>query len=142
MNKSSFEEILKRDGRLIYSHVGDSMRPLLRDERDLLVIEPIGERPKRYDIVLFRRDSGRAVMHRIIRCRKTDYLLCGDNQWCPEAGITDRHIIGKLTAVIRNGKEYRLAGWRYRAYVFLWCGLFPLRALLLKVRYKLKHLKR
>ena len=39
MNKTSFEEILARDGRLFYTNIGDSMMPLIKQGRDLLVIE-------------------------------------------------------------------------------------------------------
>ena len=39
MNRTSFEEILARDGRLFYTNIGDSMMPLIKQGRDLLVIE-------------------------------------------------------------------------------------------------------
>lgn len=39
MNKTSLSELLNRDGRLIYSNIGDSMMPLIKQGRDLLVIE-------------------------------------------------------------------------------------------------------
>ena len=59
-----------------------------------------------------------------------------------EYGITDRHIIGVLTAVVRDGKEIPITDWRYRLYVHLWCDLFPLRAFILKAKYFPKWLKR
>ena len=34
-----FEDVIERDGRLVYTNVGDSMRPLIRQDRDLLIIE-------------------------------------------------------------------------------------------------------
>ena len=52
MSKASFEEILNRDGRLIYSSVGDSMLPMIKQGRDLLVIEKPAGRLERYDIPL------------------------------------------------------------------------------------------
>ena len=131
MNKSSFEEILERDGRLIYTNVGDSMRPLIREGRDLLVIEKPAGRLKRYDVPLYRRDSGQYVLHRVLRVREADYVLCGDNRWHRETGVTDRQILGVLAAVIRDGKELPVTDRRYRLYVHLWCDLFPLRAVLL-----------
>ena len=39
MRKSAFEEVLACDGRLIYANVGDSMRPFIRQGRDLF---PVG----------------------------------------------------------------------------------------------------
>ncbi len=144
--KGSIEEILAREGRLIYSNAGDSMYPLIRQGQDLLVIErPKGwdeidaagaktvKKLKRFDIPLYRRDnSGVYVLHRAVAIRRNDYVLCGDNRWHREYGITDKNIVGRLTAIVRNGKELPLSGWRYGLYVLLWCRLFFLRALLLK----------
>jgi len=132
MNSSSFEEVLARDGRLVYTNVGDSMLPLIRQGRDILIIEPKRGRLKKYDVPLYRRDSGQYVLHRVLQVREQDYVICGDNRWSKEYGITDRHILGVLTAVVRNGKGLPVTDWRYRLYVHAWCDLFPLRALLLK----------
>lgn len=139
---SSFEEILARDGRLVYTNVGDSMEPLIRQGRDLLVIERRRGRLRKYDVPLYRRDSGQYVLHRVLRVREDDYVLCGDNRWSREYGVTDRHILGVLTAVIRDGKELPVTDRRYRLYVHLWCDLFPLRAFILKALYVLKRKKR
>ena len=62
MNKSSFEEILKDEGRLVYSNVGMSMQPLIRQGRDLLIIERTAGRLKKYDVPLYKRDNGQYVM--------------------------------------------------------------------------------
>ena len=140
MSKSGFEQILNRDGRLVYSSVGDSMLPMIRQGRDLLVIQKPAGRLKKYDIPLYRRENGRYVLHRILKVRDRDYVVCGDNRWHCETGITDRHIIGVLTAVITDGVEKPLAGWRYGLYVFFWCRLFPLRAMILRVCSVLKRL--
>ena len=140
MSKSSFEEILEKEGRLIYSNVGDSMQPLIRQGRDLLVIESPRGRLKKYDVPLYRRDSGQYVLHRVLQVREHDYVLCGDNRWHRETGVTDRQILGVLTSVVRDGKELPVTDWRCWFYIHLWCGLFPLRALLLKGFHELKRL--
>lgn len=135
MRKSTFEEELRENGYLLYRNVGDSMMPLIRQGRDLMLIERRPEgRLKKYEVPLYRRDSGQYVLHRIMQVRKDDYVLCGDNRWQRETGITDRHIIGVLTAVIRDGKKLPVTDKRYRAYVHLWCDLFPIRAAVLWCR--------
>ena len=137
-----FEDVIERDGRLVYTNVGDSMRPLIRQDRDILIIEKPYGRLKKYDVPLYKRDSGQYVLHRVLKVRDSDYVICGDNRYSKEYGITDRHIIGVLTAVVRDGKEIPINDWRYRIYVHLWCDLFPLRAFILKAKQFPKWLKR
>ncbi len=74
--------------------------------------------------------------------RERDYVLCGDNRWGRETGITDRHVLGVLTAIIREGKTLSVTDRRYRIYVRLWCDLFPLRAVLLKGIHALKRMRK
>ena len=142
MSNSSFEEILKTEGQLIYTGVGDSMWPLIRQGHDLVVIRRTTGRIKKIDVPLYRRDSGQYVLHRVLKVRENDYVLCGDNRWHRETGITDRHILGVLTAVIRDRKQLSITDWRYRLYVHLWCDLFPLRAFLLRGIHVLKRMRK
>jgi len=132
-----FEEVLERDGILIYTNSGDSMEPLIKQDRDLVRIEKTSGRLKKYDVALYKRDNGQYVLHRVIKVKKDGYVLCGDNRYEKEYGITDRHIIGVLTAVIRNGKEIPVTSLRYRMYVHLHCDLFPLHALFRRIGFRL-----
>lgn len=51
MRKSTFEEEIARNGFLLYRNVGDSMLPLIRQGKDLLLIarKPEG-RLRKYDV--------------------------------------------------------------------------------------------
>jgi len=145
----SFEHILETQGTLVYTNVGDSMMPLIKQGRDIIVIarKPEG-RLKRLDVPLYRRNTdppGKYVLHRILWVRKNDYFIAGDNRRWGETGITDCHIIGVLKAVVRNGKPVDLEkSWKYKLYSHLWCDLFPIRAVVFFVRdawAKLVHRK-
>lgn len=126
---SNFKEQLQLHGQLIYTNVGDSMMPLLRQNRDLMVIvRKDAQRCRKYDVVLYQRPTGQYVLHRILKVRPQDYILCGDNRWERESGVQDSWILGVLTAVIRDGKELPVTSWRYKLYVHLWCDLFVVRA--------------
>ena len=81
MNKSSFEEQLEKNERLIYTNKGDSMMPLIKQDRDLVVIEPVHDRLKKYDVPLYKRDNGKHILHRVLKVRRDDYVMCGDNRW-------------------------------------------------------------
>ncbi|WP_303805043.1 S24/S26 family peptidase [Ruminococcus flavefaciens] len=142
MNKSTFEEQLAQNGKLIYTNKGDSMMPLIKQDRDLLIIEPAIGRLKKYDVPMYKRDSGQYVLHRILKVREDDYVICGDNRWVKEYGIQDRHIIGVLTAVVRDGKEISVNSWKYKLYVHLWCDMFPIRAFIVHAVNKIKRIIR
>lgn len=129
MNKTTYEQELAQKGFLLYTTVGRSMRPFLRSGEDLMRIEARdAERLKAGDAVLYRRKSGKYVLHRIVRVRAEDYVLCGDNCWDFEPGIRDEQILGVLTTVIRKGKPVDVRSFGYRLRVNLWWVLYPLRA--------------
>ncbi len=139
---STFEQQLEENGVLIFTNVGDSMMPLLRQGRDILIIRKTTGRLKKYDVPLFKRDTGEYVLHRILKVRPNDYVTCGDNRFQSEGGITDRHILGVLTGVIRDGKEISVTDWRYRLYVHLWCDFFYVRAAILGGKHLIRSTKR
>lgn len=135
IRKSSIEEELRTRGSIVFTNVGDSMMPLLRQRRDLMHIKAVDGPLKKYDVPLYRRDNGQYVLHRILKVRKQDYLICGDNRWTVEKGITDRHIIGILTGITRDGKYISVNDFKYKLYVHLWCDFFPVRAGILRLRH-------
>ena len=141
MNKSTYEQELREKGCLIYTTTGMSMRPFLRSGQDLMVIEAKKEgRCRVRDVVLYRRTSGKYVLHRIMAVRKDDYVLCGDNCWQLEPGIREDQILGTLTAVIRNGQRTEVSESSYRAKVFVWWLMYPVRAVVFWLRYQFGRL--
>lgn len=141
--RNTFEEQLRKHGTLVYTNVGDSMMPLLRQNRDLMVIQKKGpERLRKYDVAFYRRPAGEYVLHRVLKVCPDSYVICGDNRWNREYDVPDEWILGVLTAVVRDGKEIPVTDWRYRLYVHVWCDLFYLRALILRVRWKLRKMRR
>ena len=133
MTKSTFEEILAQRGELIYTNVGDSMYPLIQP-RDLLVIKSSSGGLKRLDVPLYKRDNGQYVLHRIVKKRGGEYVMCGDNRVDYEYGITDRHILGVLTAIIRNGERLSVYDRRHKLYAHLHCDFIFLRRIILMIK--------
>ena len=137
-----FEEILQRCGHLVYPNKGTSMRPLLRQGRDLMVIERKGPAPcKKYDAVLFKRPAVNGpdayVLHRILRVNPDgSYWIVGDNNYVGDL-VREEHIRGVLSAVVRGRKRtVPVTAPLYRAYVALWCDFYPVRFALLRARHK------
>lgn len=131
----SYEEALETEGRIVAINSGKSMLPLLREKRDIMVIDKKGaERCKKYDAVLYK-SGGRYILHRVIKVRENDYVIVGDNCRVPEYGIKDENILGILTAVVRDGKkELKCDSFILRLYAHIWCDFFPVRAALIRLR--------
>ena len=85
---------------------GTSMNPLLYQNRDFVkIVKPVLPL-KVGDIPLYRRDDGTFVLHRVVGIKaKSEYIMCGDNQFILEYGITDKNIIGVAKTLIIDGKE-------------------------------------
>lgn len=145
MNELRFEDVLEKDGILYYTNVGNSMMPLIRQHRDIMTIvkRPEGKL-KKYDAVLFKRGN-QYVLHRILKVSNDCYGICGDNQYFIEK-VRDEQIIGVLQSVVRNGKTVTVTDSGYKAYVHLWCDLYPVRFLILRIisifRRIIGHIKR
>lgn len=137
---STIEAEIEKHGTGIFTNVGDSMMPLLRQRRDIIHISKVEGRLKKYDVSLYKRDNGQYVLHRILKVRENDYVICGDNRTGMEEGITDRHIIGVMTGVSRDGKFLSVNDKKYKLYVMLWGGRKSYRIFLLRVKSVMKRL--
>ena len=137
MAKSTFEQVIAEEGVLVYSNVGDSMYPLIKP-RDLLVIKKPELPMKRLDIPLYKHDNGQYVLHRIVGVRGDEYLICGDNRVDVERGITDRHIIGMLTDIIRDGESISVYSFKKRVYAHLWSDFRPIKRVIFRIRREFK----
>ena len=127
----TFEELLEKDGYLVYTNVGTSMMPLLRERRDIIEIRKKGpDRCRKYDAVLYKRGK-KYILHRIVKVREKDYVIVGDHCIWREWGITDERILGVMTSVKRNGKTITPENRLYQLYVHLWVDFFPVRAAIL-----------
>ena len=132
MPTRKFEDIIAEKGQLIYTNVGDSMYPLIQP-RDLLVIKKLRRPLRRFDVPLYKRDSGQYVLHRIMKIEKDgSYTMCGDNRIGMEHGITGRHIIGILTDIIRNGQTIPVTAPKYS----LWFRSMRYRRLMYRIKKK------
>ncbi|MBO7358616.1 MAG: S24/S26 family peptidase [Clostridia bacterium] len=122
---SSIEEVLARDGVLVYRTRGTSMEPMLRQNRDLVTIRVPSSRLKKYDVALYRRGKD-CVAHRVIKVLPEGYLIRGDNTFKTES-VPDGDVLGVLTGFMRRGKQYSADGRLYRLYARAWHFIFPIR---------------
>ena len=141
-NNYTISSYLDKSGYIIYTNVGCSMLPLLRQRRDIIEIRKKAPgRCKKYDVVLYRR-CNKYILHRILRVLPNGYLIAGDHNTFVETDVTDEMILGIMTRVIRNGKTICTNSLLYRLYTHIWCDFFPFRMFLLRIIWKSTSLLR
>ncbi|MBR3328414.1 MAG: S24/S26 family peptidase [Atopobiaceae bacterium] len=126
---STFEEQLEQDGRIVYKTKGSSMRPLLHENRDLVVILKKDGRLRRYDVALYRRGTT-YVLHRVVGVRDEGYLIRGDNTYALER-VPEDAVLGVLAGFTRKGTFHEVTDRGYVLYERVWCALYPVRAVLI-----------
>lgn len=123
----AMEQALNENGEVVACTSGISMYPMLRHRKDMVVIETVKRQLKKYDVPLYRLNSGKLVLHRILEVRPDVYVIRGDNLLHKEY-VKPEQIIGVLKAFYRNGKFVDCAESRkYQVYIFCMRYSFPLR---------------
>ena len=95
----SIDEALRTHGFLSTFTRGTSMMPFLKEGKDSVRLEVLQGPPGLCDVVLFRRDNGSLVLHRVVgkagkrrsKSRHRKYLIQGDNCAFPETDATTLH---------------------------------------------------
>lgn len=139
----SIKDILDTFGKYTGLTMGQSMWPLIHQQRDnIIVVKPEG-RLKKYDIPVYILPSGKYVMHRIIEVKDDHYVILGDGLTTLEK-VTDDMICGKLIGFYKNGKRYidleKNKG--YKLYSRVWVALRPIRPFFLFVKSGMGWIKR
>ena len=133
---SVIRDVLESGGEFrMYPH-GTSMRPLIRQGIDSVVLEKMKRAPKKNDILFYQRQDGSYILHRVWEVTDTGLTLVGDNQRMLEYGVTEEQIIGYVTRIYRGEKEINCDGLWYRMYLWLW-QFMVIRRLVLPVTNRL-----
>ena len=123
---NGIEKSLKENKIFIGKTQGDSMYPMLISGRDSVIIEPPVFPLKKYDVPVYRRD-GHYTMHRIVKVTNKGYIICGDNRTHLERDITDKDVVGVLSAFYHNGKLIKCTDEDYIKYSKRICQTLPMR---------------
>lgn len=132
----AYEDVLKRNGTLVFTPGGTSMQPLLRHHENPVVLVPVSGRLKRGDVPFYKRPDGQYVLHRIIRVRKDSYDCCGDNQCALEKGVTDSMIFAKMVGFYQGDKYISVDDKAIRRYAAKRMASRPFRRLYAAVSWR------
>lgn len=106
---------------------GNSMSPFLVHSRDTVYLTKVKRPLKRGDMILYRRDSGRYILHRICRVEKDSYCLVGDAQTIVEPGIRWDQILAVVSQVRRKGKLQKPGCFWWEFFEKVWIRMIPFR---------------
>ena len=135
-DKMNIEQVLKEKGYLMTLPFGTSMLPFIRPQRDIIVVRCYEGEAECRDVILYRRNGGKLVLHRILKVDADGYVLCGDNQYKKEYGIKKEQVLGVLDGVYRDEKYIDCKKSRgYKVYVKFWCSSLFTRRIILKVKW-------
>ena len=117
---------------------GNSMFLLLRNGKDVVVLEKCpAESLQPMDVVLFRYRGGH-VLHRILQRKGNNLLIQGDGSIVAMEQCTVDDVVGKVTSVHRpSGKTVSVESWQWKLPSRLWRVSNTLRFFLLRVAHKL-----
>ncbi len=120
------EVLAKGESFFLYPN-GKSMLPTLRAGKDAVFLSPVGK-IKKGDMLLYRRQGGAFVLHRVVGLASDGTLVMrGDNQYYDEKGITREQVIAAVYRYVRGTKEIDCSSLSHRAYLG-WRSLsYPLR---------------
>lgn len=128
-------DILKEKEIYVGTVNGTSMLPMLRNRKDTVIIRPVTDKLKKYDVVLYRKEN-MYVLHRIVKVMPDGYIICGDNCTNLERDVTNRQIIGKMEEFYRGERQVFMNGVGYKLYCIIWVALYPVRYLVKKIKNK------
>lgn len=130
------EALLDKMGFAVITCSGTSMLPFICNATDRIeIIKNSGKNLKKRDIVLFKREDGTLVLHRILKITEKTFDACGDNTHIPlDSGVPLSSVLGIATGRFRGEKYTDFStDHSYRFSSFLWCASLFLRRIMLPV---------
>lgn len=121
-----FKQTLAQGESVCFYPRGTSMMPMLRQGVDSVVLSPLPEKLKKYDLPLYQRVRGQYVLHRVLKVDQT-YTCIGDNQFTYEPGVKHSQMIGVVTAFYRGDKLISVDSFSHKLYCRFWHYTRPIR---------------
>ena len=115
---------------------GTSMLPMIVEDKTSVSLVKT-DNPQKGDVLLYRRQNGQYVLHRCIKICGDEYVMCGDNQFVLEHGITRDMIVAKIDGYYPGEDFVSVDDSAYIKYV----AHLPLRRLNKRFKYYLRRIK-
>ncbi len=117
-------EMIKDGGSYPIRGSGQSMKPFLNEGDTMIVTALDGKKIRVGDILLYERDNGKYVFHRVYSInRDGTYSFVGDNQYRAEKGIRHDQLRAYVARIIRKDRhEIDCEKWTVRIpmVIYMW----------------------
>ena len=126
---NNIERSIKELGYAVVPITGTSMLPLLKEGRDLVELEPCSqERLKKGDVVLYKKNDGTLVLHRIIKTENGEFFtVLGDHQFNNDERVNNNQIIAVACGFFIKGRYVNEKTQWYRIYKKIWLSSLTVR---------------
>lgn len=132
------EEMLNDGKDVRFTVSGNSMWPLIANQRDSVLLTPCeSDELKKGDIILFKATKTHWVLHRITDVREDGYITTGDGNLHRDPFIPKEAVRGKVKTIYRKDRIIDCEKKRWNALFRLWMIAFPMRGTLQKMIVKL-----
>ncbi len=133
------EELINMDRQVVITARGNSMRPILRDRTDRLILSKPCDKVEIGDVLLYEKPDGVFVLHRVVSAEEDGtYTFMGDCQNNKDVGVTPDMIRAKLVGFFRSGKEISVESPRYKRFVSFWIKSRFVRRIYVGIFHRLK----
>ena len=106
---------------------GSSMTPFLVHGRDTVYLSKVAHPLKKGDMILYRRDNGAYILHRICRVDGEIYTLIGDAQTQLEPGVRQDQVLAVVNTVCRKGRILHRGNFWWDFFAQIWIRMISLR---------------
>ncbi len=119
---------------------GNSMSPFLVHGRDTVYLSRLTGPVKKGDVLLYKRDNGAYILHRVYKVEADSYTMVGDSQTELERGIRHDQVIAIMSSALRKGKMQKPGSFWWEFFEKLWIRIVPLRPIFIKLYTYITHL--
>ena len=132
---NNIERSIKELGYAVAPITGTSMLPLLKEGRDRVELKPYcHERLKKGDVVLYKKNDGTLVLHRIIKTENGEFFtVLGDHQFNNDEWVNKNQIIAVACGFFIKGRYVNEKTRWYRLYKKIWLCNLNVRRIILAV---------
>ncbi len=138
----NIEELLSKENEAIVTVRGKSMSPLIVANRDKVILEKRNfTKLNKGEIILFKSNRGKYLLHRIHDISDLGYLTIGDGNVHFDGWVRPCNVVAVVRSIIRNGRELDCYSYLWRNSFKVWMVLLPIRGVLLKIHKCVVYVK-